>query len=42
MHSDINHARAFHSRESGNPEKPWIPDLVRNDKPNKTYIANYK
>jgi len=28
--------RGRHSRESGNPEKHWIPDQVRNDKPNKT------
>jgi len=39
IHSDINHARARHSRESGNPEKHWIPDQVRNDKPIKTHVV---
>jgi hypothetical protein len=33
--------RARHSRESGNPEKHWIPDQVRNDKPNKTHGVRY-
>ena len=41
MNSGTNHARACHSRESGNPEKHWIPDQVRNDKPNKTYVVMY-
>jgi len=39
--SEINHARTCHSRGSGNPEKNWIPDQVRNDKPDKTYAFMY-
>jgi hypothetical protein len=41
IHSDFNHARTCHSRESGNPEKHLIPDQVRNDRPNKTYVLTY-
>ena len=33
--------RGRHSRESGNPEKHWIPDQVRNDKPNRTHPVRY-
>ena len=41
MHSVINHNRARHSRESGNPGKHWIPGQARNDKPAKIYVVMY-
>jgi hypothetical protein len=42
MHSVINHNRARHSRESGNPGKHWIPGQARNDKPAKIYVVMYR
>jgi len=42
MHSDMNHARPCHSRESGNPGKDWIPDQVRNDEPAKAFVLTWK
>jgi hypothetical protein len=36
---NINHNRTRHSRESGNPEKYWIPGQARNDKVHKIYIV---
>jgi UDP-N-acetylglucosamine 2-epimerase len=53
IHSDINHNKARHSRESGNPDvvptkagnqeeqKHWIPGQARNDKLDKTYVVMY-
>jgi len=38
-HGGIGHASACHSRESGNPEKYWIPDRVRNDKLNENFVV---
>jgi len=32
MHSDMNCSKDRHSRESGNPEKHWIPGQARNDR----------
>jgi hypothetical protein len=34
IYDDINHNKARHSRESGNPGRHWIPGQTRNDKPN--------
>jgi len=41
IHSDINRSNGRHSRESGNPEKHWIPGQARNDKLDKTYVVMY-
>jgi hypothetical protein len=41
IHSDLNPHRIRHSRESGNPEKNWIPGQARNDKPDRNYVAMY-
>jgi hypothetical protein len=41
LHNDISHNDGRHSRESGNPEKHWIPGQARNDKLDKTYITMY-
>ena len=41
IHSVINRNNVRHSRESGNPEKHWIPGQARNDKLHKTYVAMY-
>ena len=41
IYSFINHNRERHSRESGNPEKHWIPGQARNDKVHKTYVVMY-
>ena len=49
IHSDINRIKGCHSRESGNPEKHWIPPYqvrgrlgqARNDKLHKTYVVMY-
>ena len=41
IHSDINGRNKRHSRESGNPEKHWIPGQARNDKLHKIYIVMY-
>jgi hypothetical protein len=30
------------ARESGNPERPWIPGQARNDKREKIYIVGYR
>ncbi|MGA2959539.1 MAG: hypothetical protein ABSF48_27960, partial [Thermodesulfobacteriota bacterium] len=37
----IDHTNPNHSRESGNPERPWIPGQARNDKQHKTYGLLY-
>ena len=42
IHSDINRRKGRHSRESGNPEKHWIPGQARNDKLYKSYVVMYK
>jgi hypothetical protein len=50
IHSDINRSKGRHSRESGNPEKHWIPPYqvrgrlsqARNDKLYKSYAVTYK
>gem|GEM_PF-6839788 len=50
IYSAINHNQTRHSRESGNPEKHWIPPYqvrgrlsqARNDKPVKIYVVMYK
>jgi hypothetical protein len=42
IHTDINRIKGRHSRESGNPEKHWIPGQARNDKLHNTYIAIYR
>ena len=41
LHSDINHAKDRHSRESGNPGKYWIPGQARNDRTDRTYVVVY-
>jgi formylglycine-generating enzyme required for sulfatase activity len=49
IHSVIHHNKARHSRESGNPERHWIPPYqvrdrlsqARNDKLPKTYVVMY-
>ena len=49
-HSDINHSKGRHSRESRNPEKHWIPPYqvrgrlsqARNDKLHKIYVVMYR
>src|SRR4030042_4473873 len=40
--SVINHGKARHSPESGNPEENWIPGQARNDKPENTYVAVHR
>ncbi len=42
LYSDINRSEESHSRESGNPEKYWIPGQARNDKQYKTHVLVYK
>ena len=42
IHSDINRIKGRHSRESGNPEKHWIPGQARNDKLHNTYMVIYR
>jgi hypothetical protein len=42
IHDDINRNRARHSRESGNPERHWIPGQARNDKRQKIYVVVYR
>jgi cytochrome c biogenesis protein CcmG/thiol:disulfide interchange protein DsbE len=42
IHNVINDNKARHSRESGNPERHWIPGQARNDKLNKTYVVTYR
>jgi hypothetical protein len=50
IRSDINRSKGHHSRESGNPEKHWIPPYqvrgrlsqARNDKLYKSYAVTYK
>jgi len=50
IHTDINRSKGRHSRESGNPEKHWIPPYqvrgrlsqARNDKLHNTYMVIYK
>jgi hypothetical protein len=41
IYSVISHNNGCHSRESGNPDKHWIPAQARNDKLHKTYVAMY-
>ena len=41
-HAAINHNKARHSRESGNPENYWIPGQARNDNRHRTHVTRYK
>jgi hypothetical protein len=41
MYSDINPDKGRHSRESGNPERHWIPGQARNDRLRRTYVVMY-
>ena len=34
--------QSCHSRESGNPERRWIPGQSRNDKQEKIYSVGYR
>jgi hypothetical protein len=41
IHSEINRSKGRYSRESGNPEKHWIPGQARNDNLHKIYVIMY-
>jgi len=41
IHNVINNYRPRHSRESGNPERHWIPGQARNDEAHETYVVMY-
>lgn len=37
----MNRNNSRHYRESGNPERYWIPGQARNDKLSETYVGMY-
>jgi hypothetical protein len=41
VRNNLSRSKGRHSRESGNPEKYWIPGQARNDKLDKTYVVTY-